>query len=143
MRLRPSPEWEPIFEALGRLKQGWPARGFSWDNRIMCVTSSFTGEYSNTAHAAMGLALPLEYNHKTISAAHPSVRDIAEKSGGIRSNQRIFASHKEPSAGILLFGLWWPWNDQETVSARIGLAGLDANDEPYPRFRDLFKVSVE
>lgn len=142
MRLRPSPDWEPLFEGLARVRSGWPSRGFSWDNRLVCVTSSFTGEFAGTAKAALGMVFSQTYTHKTVASAHSLVREVAETSGGVRANQLVFASAPEPQAGLLFYGLWWPWNDQETVSVRLGIAGLDANDEPYGRFRDVFNVSV-
>jgi hypothetical protein len=141
MRLRPSPEWEPIFASLSMLKREWPARGWSWDSRLVCVTSSFSGEFIEPARASLKNAFTTEYNTKTLATSHPYMQEVVEKSGGLRSNQFAFAATPAPAAYLLAYALWWPWNDQETMSVRIGFAKLEANDEPYPRFRDIFGVS--
>jgi hypothetical protein len=142
MRLRPSPDWEPMFASLIALKRDWPARGWSWDTRLVCITSSFAGEFVEPARAALKLALPTEYNAKTLPTAHPYVLDAVEQAGGLRSNQFACTSGPLPTAHLMTFALWWPWNDQETVSVRVGFAKLEANDEPYSRFREIFGVSV-
>ncbi len=142
MRLRPSPEWEPIFAALATLKREWPARGWSWDTRLVCVTSSFAGEFVEPARTALKKAFQAEYTSKTVTTAHPYLQEVGERAGGVRANQAAYAATPAPIAHLLVFGLWWPWNDQETVSVRVGIAKLEANDDPYPRFREIFGVSV-
>jgi hypothetical protein len=141
MKLRPSPEWEPIFASMAQLKREWPARGWSWDARLVCVTSSFSGEFVEPAKAALQKAFAMEYTAKTIASSHPYLQEVAERAGGLRANQFAYAATVAPASHLLCFGLWWPWNDQETMSVRIGFAKLEANDEPYPRFRDIFGVS--
>ena len=44
-------------------------------------------------------------------------------------------------AGVLAYGLWWPWGDGVTISLRIGL-DIGVMDEPYPRFREVFGVQI-
>jgi hypothetical protein len=141
MRLRPSPEWEPLFAALTTLKKSWPTRGFSWDARLVCVTSSFAGEFTEPARDALRAAFPYEFGPKNVGTAHPSMLEVVEKAGGIRSGQYAMAMSQAPTAHLMVWALWWPWNDQETVSVRLGLARLESNDDPYPRFRDVFGVS--
>ncbi len=131
--------WQPIFDALGRLKRGWPTRGWTWDSRVGCVTSSFTVEQEIQAKAAIAEAMPAQYTHSTIARAPQSLQDVVERAGGIRPNQLVLALG--PSAGLLIFGLWWPWGDGETISFRLGLADVDPAREPNVRFRDLFGVS--
>jgi hypothetical protein len=142
MRLRPSPDWEPLFDALARMKTVWPSRGWSWDSRVVCMTTSFAGEYFGEARAALRLAFPVEYNHTNITTAHPWVQETVEKAGGVRAGQVVYAQTQAPVANLLTYALWWPWNDQETVSVRVGFTKLEPGDEPYPRLRDIFNVAT-
>ncbi len=132
--------WQPIFDSLGRMKIAWPTRGWSWDPRLFCVTSSFTTEQEPQARTATQMALQNEWTAQTISRAPPSLRDVVERAGGVRQGQLVLSTG--PVSGLLLYGLWWPWGDAETVSLRVGLADVDPNREPYGRFRDVFGVSL-
>jgi len=131
--------WQPVFEALGRMKAGWPTRGWSWDPRLLCCTSSFTTEQEPQAKKATTLALQQEWNAATIARGPQQLRDVVERSGGIRQGQLALSTG--PVNNLLVYGLWWPWGDGETVSLRVGLADVDPNREPYLRFRDVFGVS--
>jgi hypothetical protein len=108
---------------------------------MVCVTSSFAGEYVEAARNALKLAFPHEYSSRNVGTAHPNMLETIERAGGIRSGQYAYAVTQAPVAHLFVWALWWPWNDQETVSVRFGLAKLEANDDPYPRLRDIFGVA--
>lgn len=131
--------WQPLFESLARLKAAWPTRGFSWDSRLSCITSSFTTEQEPQARTACKLALQNEWSATTIIRAPQLLRDVVERCGGIRHGQTVLSTG--PVNGLMVFGLWWPWGDGETTSLRVGLADVDPNKEPYIRFRDVFGVT--
>ncbi len=131
--------WQPVFEALGRMKIAWPTRGWSWDPRLLCCTSSFTVEQEPQARTATQMALQQEWTSATIVRAPQTLRDVVERSGGLRQGQLALSTG--PVNGLLVYGLWWPWGDAETVSLRVGLAEVDPNREPYIRFRDVFGVT--
>jgi hypothetical protein len=126
---------DQLFEALKRLRTKWPKGGWSWDNRLSCVASSFGIELVTEAHTALADCLPHEWTMKSIGASPPAVREIADATGGIRPDQRLFSS--DPGGRIIGYGLWWPWGDDITISLRVGLAGYVAEADTY-RFRDLF-----
>jgi hypothetical protein len=109
---------------------------------MICITSSFAGEFVEPARTALRKALAVEYNSKSLTTAHPYLVEAIERTGGLRSNQFVATFSAQPVAHLMPFALWWPWNDQETVSVRVGLARIEANEEPYPRFRDVFGVDV-
>jgi hypothetical protein len=131
--------WQPLFESLARMKSTWPTRGWSWDPRLLCCTSSFTTEQEPQARQATQLALQQEWTSATIARGPQPLRDVVERAGGIRQGQLALSTG--PVSGLLVYGLWWPWGDAETVSLRVGLAEVDPNREPYIRFRDVFGVS--
>lgn len=131
--------WQPLFESLSRMKASWPTRGWSWDPRLLCITSSFTTEQEPQAKKAVQIALQQEWTSATIMKAPQLLRDVVERAGGIRQGQLALSAG--PVTGLLAYGLWWPWGDGETVSLRVGLADVDPNREPYIRFRDVFSVT--
>jgi len=128
-----------LVEALKRMRANWPARGWSWDSRLNCITSSFAGEFEPKARAAAAEALPHRFTASTLATAPARIRDVVERSGGLRSSQ-IALVGGNPSS-ILVYGLWWPWNDQATISLRVGICDLDMMQEPYPSFRAIFGVT--
>ena len=105
----------------------------------MCVTSSFTTEQEPAARTASQMALQNEWTSATIVRAPQTLRDVADRAGGIRQGQLALSTG--PINGLLVYGLRWPWGDGETVSLRVGLADVDPNREPSNRFRDVFGVT--
>jgi hypothetical protein len=122
------------------LRLAWPSRGWSWDSRLSCVTSSFSAELEGKARAAASLALASEWTPATIQRAPAPLRDIAEKTGGLRAGQMILASAAVGSA--FAYGLWWPWGDGMTTSVRIGLVDSATSEEALQRLRDVFSVEL-
>lgn len=129
-----------MFESLAKMKSTWPTRGWSWDPRLMCCTSSFTVEQEPQARKATASALQNEWTASTISRGPQQLRDVVERAGGVRQGQLVLSTG--PVSGLIVYGLWWPWGDAETVSLRVGLAEVDPNREPYIRFRDVFGVTL-
>lgn len=115
---------DDLFLLLRKLREGWPKRGWSWDTRFSCVASAFSTELSDEAHQVTKIAFPHEWNHKTLNTSPPIVQQLAERTGGVRSDQLVLCS--APAGGIIAYGLWWPWGDDTTISLRIGIAGGNA-----------------
>jgi hypothetical protein len=128
---------DQLFEALRRLRARWPKDGWSWDNRLSCVASSFGIELVDDARAALADCLPHEWNVKNIGSAPAAIREIAEATGGIRPDQMLFSGN--PGGRFVGYGLWWPWGNDITISARVGLAG-NVSDADRSRLLDLFQV---
>jgi hypothetical protein len=53
----------------------------------------------------------------------------------------VRSATREPTP-VIAFGLWWPWGDGMTTSFRVGIDGLDWDDDPYPAVRDVFEVQL-
>ena len=134
------PSWKPLFDRFARLKASWPARAWSWDSRLVCVTSSFAVELDTKARAAALEALPLEYTPATLPRASSDLRRVAERTGGLRMGQLLLTAREQTPA--VVFGLWWPWGDGMTTSFRVGLDGLEWDDDPYPAVREIFGVQL-
>ena len=129
--------WGAVFGALERLRDAWPAQGWSYDRRLRCVVSSIPMTSAPAALAAIAQAIPGAWTAESLPSAPPGVRTTAEACGGLRESQQIFA---DGAAELGAFGLWWPWGDGTTVSLRIGLWGLDQPKVRYPRLRDVFGI---
>ena len=132
--------WTGLLEALKKLRASWPQRGWSWDGRFNCVTSTFNTELEPRARAAIATALTTEWTPSSIGQATPALRDLVEKTGGMRSGQLLFASAVVGRA--FTYGLWWPWGDGMATSLRIGVGGPDAREETQARLRDTFGVEA-
>jgi hypothetical protein len=128
---------EGLFEVLGRLRTSWPKRGWSWDSRVSCVASSFGHDLMEEARQAAAIAFPYEWTKPTLQSAPPIIRDIAERTGGVRADQRLLAT--QPFGKLIAYGMWWPWGDEITISLRIGLAGSGASYEEA-RLREAFSA---
>src|SRR5277367_5921487 len=129
-----------LLRALKDLRSAWPTRGWSWDARHNCVTSSFSVELETKARAATSVALANEWSPATIRGANPALRDVVERAGGIRAGQLVLAS--STIGGPFAYGLWWPWGDGMTTSLRIGLGGPGATQDALQRLRDAFGVEA-
>jgi len=132
--------WLAILSSLKVLRGTWPARGWSWDGRQSCVASSIGAELEAQARNAANAALPREWTSRTIDRAPPALRDLAERTGGLRDGQMLLAS--APVGAAFAYGLWWPWGDGMTISARIGLGGLNPGEDALQRLRDVFGVQL-
>jgi hypothetical protein len=132
--------WTPLFEALKRLRTSWPQRGWSWDGRFSCVTSTFNTEIEARARLSIANALTIEWSPTTIVQGPPALREVIERTGGMRSGQICFAS--PPVGRAFTYGLWWPWGDGMATSLRIGVGGPDAREDAQTRLRDTFGVEA-
>jgi hypothetical protein len=110
-----------LFETLGQLRKSWIEGGWSWDDRFNCVATSFRSERARDAREIVRRFLPHEWTSTTVSGASAAVRDVADSTGGVRSNQRLYTG--DAATDVLAYALWWPWGDGATISVRVGLAG--------------------
>jgi hypothetical protein len=132
--------WSPLLQSLQTLRAEWPRRGWSWDSRLACVSSSFDSELDATLRPLAAKFFSSEWLPSRIAAAPQEVRDVAERTGGLRSGQLLVTS--PPSGRAFAFGLWWPWGDGMTTSFRIGFGGREPREETFVKFREIFSVQL-
>lgn len=137
MSQRVTTAFEPLLTQLTDFRTKWPKRGWSWDARFSCVASAFSAELVEEANAALAVTFPGRWNHRTLGTAPPLVQQIAERTGGVRADQWIFST--APSGGAIIYGLWWPWGDDTTITLRVGLPSPNPSVED--RLRDVFGAS--
>jgi hypothetical protein len=129
-----------LVEAFRKLRAAWPTRGWSWDGRFFCLASSFDSELAPRARSAAQLVLPHQWIAATLATAPAPLRDFTAGTGGLRPGQALFGS--DPIGRSHVYGLWWPWNDNDTISLRIGLVGPDFNERHNGQLRDVFGVTL-
>ena len=130
-------DWRPVLDKLALLKNAWPGEPWSWDPRFTMLASSFAIALEAQANASAVLALPYSWDKKTLATAPPSLRELCEATGGLRSNQRLLAGR---AGDLVLVGLWWPWGNGTMITLRLGLGQYAADEPPYPAVRSLFGV---
>lgn len=128
--------WQPLLEKLALLQASWPTPPWTWDARFCTIAASFARGDEPKARASAMTAFPRGWTAKSLETAPAEMRALAERTGGLRSGQRLLAGDELINPN--LFGLWWPWSGGETITLRIGIAGLDSASDPLPRIRALF-----
>jgi hypothetical protein len=136
----PREAWQNLYNVLQTFRGQWPARGWSWDSRLFCASSSFSTENEQRARAAVLGSFTVQWSSSSIGKAPTQLRELAERSGGIRSGQLLVATAAQGMP--IAFGLWWPWGDGEMISMRVGLVDIDPGAEPYSKLRDIFGVTL-
>jgi hypothetical protein len=125
---------QAVLDGFKRLRAAWPQRGWSQDSRFECVASTFDSDFAPQARALLVPLFPQTFDERALTTASEVVKDIATRTGGLRSAQRLMVA---PSiAGRTPYALLWPWEEAQTISLRIGMSGatLDELDELYACF---------
>jgi hypothetical protein len=130
--------WQPILDALTRLREAWPARDWTWDHRFKCITSVVAGDAATAAKTTLLAATPSQWDAASFATAPEDVRALSERCGELRPGQTLFTA--APADGMTLFAMWWPWGDGSKVSIRLGVAGSDRPKDLYPLVRALFGI---
>ena len=128
--------WDALFESLGRFKDGWPGKSWSYDSRMRCVVSAITLESAAAAEAAIAEVLTQSWTTRELATAPDTTRATTQACGGLREGQKIYWGGSTLGA----FGLWWPWGDGQTVSLRVGLHDVDSPTVRYSRLRHVFGI---
>ena len=76
--------WLSLAQGLGKLRAAWPMGGWSWDNRLSCITSTFGTQFEAEARAAAAMAMPVEWTATSLGKAPTRIRDLAAKYGDVR-----------------------------------------------------------
>ncbi len=128
-------ELESLFERLRRFRAEWVSRGWSWDRRFDCVASTFRITDAELARRLVSSVLTDEWTSVTLPNAPPLIVDLAETTGGVRSDQLIFAT---PNARVIAYGLWWPWGGEaSSISMRVGIVG-EISEDDMEMLREVF-----
>lgn len=117
---------QPVLDAFVRFRATWPRRGWSFDNRFQSVASTIDADFAPQARQLIAPLLPHAFSERTLATGSVLVKQVAARTGGLRSAQMIFAA--DPVGYVMPYGLWWPWEEAQTISIRLGLEGATPND---------------
>jgi hypothetical protein len=131
--------WAPLLERLTLLRDTWPTPPWTWDGRFHMIAASFARDLEPKARASAMHVFPRGWTTKSLGEAPPEMQAIAQRTGGLRSGQRLLAG--DPTLAAQVFGLWWPWGNGETITLRIGIVDGAPGAEPIPAIRELFAVA--
>jgi hypothetical protein len=126
-----------LFATLAQLRTEWPSTSWSWDGRLPTATSAITADKIDEARCAVARALPHPLDGATLAQAPAGVRELIERSGGLRDQQLAYYSDGD---GIVAVGLWWPWGGGKNVSLRIGLVDANKDAGLVQRLRATFGI---
>lgn len=112
---------QAVLDGFKQLRASWPHRGWSYDNRFECVASSFAADFAPEARALLAPIFPYAVTVRNLATTTPVLQALAERTGGIRSAQMIYTA--QPVGRLTPYGLWWPWEEAQTISLRIGIEG--------------------
>jgi hypothetical protein len=104
-------------EAVVRASKG--VLHWGWDDYLSAALAVFPATDGPKVAALLATALPGSWDVATIASAPAPVKAQAQTMGGLRTGQRLFASHD--ARGALAFAAWWPWGDGKKVSLRVGV----------------------
>jgi hypothetical protein len=131
--------WQALLDAFGQLRDAWPSKEWTWDHRFKCVTSSLGVEASPELRRLLEPVMPASWTGEAFRTAPPDVQSLRERCGDVRPGQLLLTG--PATAGMIPFGLWWPWGDGAKISVRLGIAGCDRPAELYPLLRARFGIA--
>ncbi|MFC1817387.1 hypothetical protein ACFL0M_15985 [Thermodesulfobacteriota bacterium] len=91
---------------------------WKWDDRFEAVLAEFGVENKDSIRAILESYLSFVWDSPNIGNVPDSVGMINNYFGGLMSGQLLFTS--DPNHDVFIFGAWWPWGNEETISIRIG-----------------------
>jgi len=91
---------------------------WSWDDPLSAVLAQFSVDDKDKVLEILGRFMGAKWDALEVKNAPEIVRQLAKEMGGIRSGQLLFTT--DAGKRIFIFGAWWPWQDGQTISLRIG-----------------------
>jgi hypothetical protein len=129
----------PLGEELPRLRQAWPSRGWTWDQRSNCVASSFSADTKDENESVILQSFPVSWNYRSIQRAPEPLRQAVARTGGVRSDQLVFSLSE--NRAVFPYVLWWPWGDDTTISVRVALSSESSSS--LAALRELFGANLD
>ena len=101
----------------------------SWefDPRFRAAIATFPASDQQGIKTGLQAGFDQVWTTADLASAPERVRELAKKVGGLRGGQLLFAAHSDTDP--ILFGLWWPWGNGQTISIRV-LFSARTLDEP-------------
>jgi len=111
---------------------------WNWDEHFQTVLSQFSKNEKDKVMDIVSNHFNSTYDHQSISSASDTAQMSVRDLGGLREGQMFFFQELED--GRNLFGAWWPWGNDQTISIRIGFSLGSANNELNSKLKNLFGI---
>ncbi len=114
-------ELEPICRDLRRRTQG--VMLWEKDDRFRAVLSPFDLHNERMMREILNKHFPLHYTMANVASAPERVGYIFRELGSLVDGHELYV--RNPEKEIILYAAWWPWEDGQTVTLRIGFVAPD------------------
>lgn len=129
------PGLETACKELGSAFRG--VLSWKWDSRFEAVLAEFGVGQKESIRTILERSLGIPWHSSNIGNAPDIVREINSHLGGLRPGQLLFTS--DPNREPFIFCPWWPWDDGEAISIRIGSSYVKLSDSEKAEKIQLFK----
>lgn len=102
-----------------------PSLKWEWDSRFHVVLLVLTVPQSKDIYGMLKAEFAENWVSESIKQAPQMVQQLADQVLGIRHGQLLFTMN--PSDKVVFFAAWWPWDDGENISLRIGLRPVEGS----------------
>jgi len=116
--MRTSDRYE-IEICLAEIRGRMPDVVWAWDEGKQLVVARLSARQARRCGKILGSLFLDRFGMRQLKKSPDPVRAIVEAYGGLRASQRVWIADVRRECGVFVF--WWPWNDGENVSLRIGL----------------------
>ena len=110
---------------------------WQWESRFEVALAEFSLNDKDKVRAILERYLNIAWDSSSIGRAPDNVQKIASYLGGLRSGQLLFTS--DPNQDAFIFGAWWPWGDEQTISIRIAPSDKRLSDSEMAELITQFK----
>ena len=110
---------------------------WSWDGGFRAVLSQFSAENKEVVVKILNSHFDSCWDSSSIGGAPAMVQKMSSDLGGIRGGQLLFATDTKQDS--LAFGVFWPWDNGQTISFRIIPAVPGLPDSELDSFATTFK----
>jgi hypothetical protein len=110
---------------------------WKWDSRFETALAEFSVDNKDSVREILGRYLSIAWDSSDIAKAPDALQMIASRLGGLRSGQLLFASDSSQKAFV--FGAWWPWGNEKTISIRVAPLDKGLSDSEMAELIRLFK----
>jgi len=125
------------------VKQGKDLFTWQWDPYFQSALTVIKAENQAAASQLLEGCCGKSIDDQSLAGGPDHLRAILDKSGVLRSGQKVFYSDPDQPAFVLVS--WWPWGNGSSISVRVRLAIANGEEiaedgEVANTFREWFGV---
>ena len=113
---------------------------WKWDSRFNTALAEFVAEKTEDVKEILDKIFTEVWETTNIIGAPDNVKTIDYLFGSLMYGQQLLTT--DPKQNLILYCIWWPWGNGETVSIRIGHYNADQpeleNEEATKKFQEWF-----